>query len=114
MDISEYIRSEISSHMRKHRILASKSDIDEIQKSALKGNCAFQIIYSDIEETDFDYSLYSFIKLDYAKIVFKPETEKTSAAYSYDGGKRFQWFEAETLLLDPSIIREIKLSKIIN
>ncbi len=84
-------------------------------EEALKGTYAFQIIYSNIDYEDrmFNYSLYSFIKLDHSKIVFREETEQTSATYSYDGGKRFQWFDTETLLLDPSIIREIKLNKII-
>jgi hypothetical protein len=115
MELSEYIRTEISNHMQKHRVMVLKSDIEEMVEEALKGTYAFQIIYSDIDSEDrmFSYSLYSFIKLDHSKIVFREETEQTSAAYSYDGGKRFQWFETETLLLNPSIIREMKLNKII-
>ena len=35
------------------------------------------------------------------------------AVFHYDGGKRFQWFETETLILNPSIIREMKLNQII-
>ena len=116
MEIAEYIRNEIASHMQKHRVMALKSDIDEMVEEALKGTYAFQIIYHDIDSDEdrmFNSSFYSFIKLDHSKIVFREETEKTSAAYSYDGGKRFQWFDTETLILYPSIIREMKLNQII-
>ena len=118
MEITEYIRNEISKHMDKHRVMILKTDMDEMVEEAMKGTYAFQIIYSDLEESYdgsrmFNYSFYSFTKLDHSKIVFRPETEQTSAVYSYDGGKRFQWFDTETLLLDPSIIREMKLNKII-
>jgi hypothetical protein len=87
-----------------------EKDIDEMVEAVLNGTYAFQIIYSDMED---NYSFYSFIPRDYRKIVFREETDQTSAAYSYDGGKRFQWFETETLLLDSSIIREMKLNQII-
>ena len=115
MEIVEYIRNEIKNHMQKHRVMVLKSDIDEMVEEAMKGTYAFQIIYSDITSEDrmFNCSFYSFIKLDHSKIVFREETEQTSAAYSYDGGKRFQWFDTETLILNPSIIREMKLNKII-
>ena len=113
MEIAEYIRNEIIEHMYKHRMLIREKDIVELVDEALKGTYAFQIIYSEMEDTEFDFSFYSFIPRDHRKIVFREETEQTSAVYSYDGGKRFQWFETETLLLDPSIIREMKLNKII-
>ena len=116
MEIAEYIRNEITNHMQKHRVMVLKSTIEEMVEEALKGTYAFQIIYNDIDSDEdrmFNYSLYSFIKLDHSKIVFREETEQTSAAYSYDGGKRFQWFETETLILNPSTIREMKLNKII-
>jgi len=113
MEISKYIRKEITKHMDKHRMLIHKKDIDEMVEEALKGTYAFQLIYNDMKDTEFDCSFYSFIPIDHRKIVFREETDQTSAAYSYDGGKRFQWFETETLLLDASIIREIKLNQII-
>jgi hypothetical protein len=113
MEIAKYIRKEITKHMDKHRMLIHKKDIDEMVDEALKGTYAFQLIYNDMKDTEFDCSFYSFIPIDYRKIVFREETDQTSAAYSYDGGKRFQWFETETLLLDASIIREIKLNQII-
>jgi hypothetical protein len=116
MEIAEYIRNEISNHMQKHRMMVLKSDIEEMVEEALKGTYAFQIIYNNIDSAEdrmFDCSFYSFIKLDHSKIVFREETEQTSAVYSYDGGKRFQWFDTETLLLNPSIIREMKLNQII-
>ena len=113
MEIAEYIRNEIIEHMDKYRMLILEKDIVELVDEVLKGTYAFQIIYSDMEDTEFDYSFYSFIPRDHRKIVFREETEQTSAAYSYDGGKRFQWFETETLLLDSSIIREMKLNQII-
>ena len=115
MEITEYIRNEITNHMQKHRVMVLKSDIEEMVEEALKGTYAFQIIYNNIDSEDgmFNYSLYSFIPIDYRKIVFREETDLTSAAYSYDGGKRFQWFDTETLLLDSSIIREMKINQII-
>ena len=115
MEISQYIRIEITNHMQKHRVMILKSDIEEMVEEALKGTYAFQIIYNNIDSEDgmFNYSLYSFIPIDYRKIVFREETDQTSAAYSYDGGKRFQWFDTETLLLDSSIIREMKINQII-
>ena len=113
MEIAEYIRNEIIVHMDKYRMLIIEKDIVELVDEVLKGTYAFQIIYSDMEDTEFDYSFYSFIPRDHRKIAFRAETEQTSAAYSYDGGKRFQWFETETLLLDSSIIREMKLNQII-
>jgi len=33
--------------------------------------------------------------------------------WSYDGGQRYQWSEMETLVFDPSVIRDIKLESII-
>ena len=115
MEIAKYIRKEITKHMDKHRVMVLKSDIEEMVEEALKGTYAFQIIYNNIDSEDgmFNYSLYSFIPIDYRKIVFREETDQTSAAYSYDGGKRFQWFDTETLLLDSSIIREMKINQII-
>ena len=113
MEIAKYIRNEIVKHMEKHRMLVRDEDIDEMVGEVLKGTYAFQIIYNDMKDTEFDYSLYSFIPIDYRKIVFREETDQTSAAYSYDGGKRFQWFDTETLLLDSSIIREMKINQII-
>ena len=115
MEITEYIRNEITNHMQKYRVMVLKSDIEEMVEEALKGTYAFQIIYNNIDSEDgmFNYSLYSFIPIDYRKIVFREETDQTSAAYSYDGGKRFQWFDTETLLLDSSIIREMKINQII-
>ncbi len=94
-------------------MLVRDEDIDEMVDEALKGTYAFQLIYNDMKYTEFDCSFYSFIPIDHRKIVFREETDQTSAVYSYDGGKRFQWFETETLLLDASIIREIKLNQII-
>lgn len=113
MEISQYIRNEIVKHMEKHRMLVRDEDIDEMVGEVLKGTYAFQIIYNDMKDTEFDCSFYSFIPIDSRKIVFREETENTSAIYSYDGGKRFQWFETETLLLDASIIREMKINQII-
>jgi hypothetical protein len=33
--------------------------------------------------------------------------------WSYDGGQRYQWGEMETLVFDPSVIRNIKLESIL-
>lgn len=118
MCVEEYIRSEIYNHMEKYKIMVSKSDIEEMVEETMKGTYAFQIIYNDLvddskEARMLNYSFYSFIGIDYRKIVFRDEDETFYAKYSYDGGKRFQWSEIETLILNPSIIREMKLNKII-
>lgn len=113
MEISQYIRDEIAKHMEKHRMLVRDEEIDEMVGEALKGTYAFQLIYNDMKDAEFDCSFYSFIAIDHRKIVFREETENASAIYSYDGGKRFQWFDKETLLLDSSIIREMKINQII-
>jgi hypothetical protein len=113
MEIAEYIHNEIVKHMDKYHILIRDEDIDEMVDEVLKGTYAFQIIYNDIQD-EYPYcSFYSFITRDYRKIVFREETEQTSSVYSYDEGIRFQWFEKETLLLDASIIREMKINQII-
>jgi len=112
MEIIDYIRNEISNHMNKYSILVHKNDIDEMIEEVLKGTYAFQIIYNDLNHKDFAYSLHSFIPINHRKIVFRDE-ESYYAAYSYDGGKRFQWTEMETLVIDSSIIREIKINQII-
>ena len=113
MEVSQYIRNEIVKHMEKHRMLVRDEDIDEMVGEVLKGTYAFQIIYNDMKDAEFDCSFYSFIPIDHRNIVFREDTENTSASYSYDGGKRFQWFDKETLLLDSSIIREMKINQII-
>ena len=113
MEIAEYIRNEIVKHMNKHRMLVRVEDIDEMVGEALGGTYAFQLIYNDMKDAEFDCLFYSFIPIDHRKIVFREETENASAIYSYDSGKRFQWFETETLILDSSIIREMKINQII-
>jgi len=95
-------------------MLIRTEDIDEMVDEALKGTYAFQLIYNDmVKDAEFDCLFYSFIPIDHRKIVFREETNQTSAVYSYDAGKRFQWFEIETLILDSSIIREMKINQII-
>ena len=113
MEVSEYIRSEINKHLKKYKMRASNEDIDEMIIEVLNGTYAFQIIYDEIYNELDDYKLHSFIPIDYKKIVVKEESLYNAKVYSYDGGKRFQWFEKETLIFDNSIIRDIKLNKII-
>lgn len=113
MEISEYIRSEINKHLKKYKMHASNEDIDEMVTETLNGTYAFQLIYVDVYNELNDYKLHSFIPIDYKKIVVKEESQYNARVYSYDGGKRFQWFERETLIFDVSTIRNIKLNKII-
>jgi len=114
MEIIDYIRSEISKHMNKYSIRVHKNDIEEMIEEVLKGTYAFQIIYNTLNDKNFAYSLHSFIPINHRKIVFRRDEEESYyAGYSYDGGKRFQWTEMETLVIDSSIIREIKINQII-
>ena len=111
--MKEEIRNQIRSHMDRHKIMAQERDVEEMTNAVEKGTYAFNIIYLDIADPSFDSVLNSFSPLDAAKIVFRPGTEEISDAYSYDAGKRFQWFEKETLLIDVAKIREWKINQII-
>jgi len=115
-DIAQYIRKCLSQHFDEHRIRADKKTIDEMVAEALGGKLAFNIIYSDVRHSHFEYRLEKYKTLDHRKLVHSKERNQTIAnvmPWSYDSGHRFQWDESETIRLDASAIREMKLSQII-
>ena len=114
----EWIRQEILSHMERHRIMAHPEIVDDMVQKVIKGCYAFNIIYIDIGDctlgpVSIDYILSSFSELDHSQIRVRPATEDTSLVFSYDGGKRFQWFDKETICIDPAKVRDIKINQII-
>jgi len=115
-DIAQYIRKCLSQHFDEHRIRADKKTIDEMVAEALGGKLAFNIIYSDVRHSHFEYRLEKYKTLDHRKLVHSNERNQTIVnvmPWSYDSGYRFQWDESETIRLDASAIREMKLSQII-
>lgn len=110
----EWIRQEILAHMERHRIMAHLEIVDEMVAASTKGCYAFNIIYIDIGDPDYDCILSSFSELDHSQIRVRPATADTSLVFSYDGGKRFQWFDKETIYIDPAKVREIKINQIID
>ena len=113
-DAREWIRQEILYHMERHRIMAHSEIVDEMVAAAAKGCYAFNIIYIDIGDPDYDCILSSFSELDHSQIRVRAATEDTSLVFSYDGGKRFQWFDKETIYIDPAKVRDIKINQIID
>jgi hypothetical protein len=112
-DGREWIRQEILSHMERHRIMAHSEIVDEMVAAAAKGCYAFNIIYIDIGDPDYDCILSKFSELDHSQIRVRFATKDTSLVFSYDGGNRFQWFDKETIYIDPAKVREIKINQII-
>ena len=88
MKVVSYIESIIDVHQKIYGIYFHSIHREYIQDQVNKGIYAFQVIYEPGGEEFFN-------KL-----------------WSYDG-KRFQWSDTETLVFDPSKIRDIKLEEII-
>ena len=114
----EWIRQEILAHMERHRIMANPKIVDEMADASAKGCYAFNIIYKEAEKVRITSSLFydcvltSFKELDHSQIMVRTATEYTSLVFSYDGGKRFQWFDKETIYIDPAKVRDLKISQI--
>lgn len=110
--IINYIESVIDYHQEKFGLYFSPTVRYVIIEDITKGNYyAFNIIYSDdMRVTELKY-------LDYKLCVHEADTFqsqwKKDKMWSYDGGKRYQWNEMETLIFDPSIIRNIKIESIL-
>lgn len=118
MEAESWVREQILSHLERHRIMPIEDIVESIVDAAAQGCYAFNIRYLNIGATltldpTFESVLNGFEKLDHRLIFYRPATETTSAAFSYDGGRRFQWFEPETIFLDPAKVREIKIDQII-
>ena len=113
MKVVSYIDSIIDMHQKEHGIYFHSIHREYIQDQVNKGIYAFQVIYVDDlgsqtkEIKNLDYSLLK------SKNIYEPGGEEFfNKLWAYDG-KRFQWSDTETLVFDPSKIRDIKLEEII-
>lgn len=113
-----YIESIIDIHQETHGIYFHSNHREYIREKVNKGVYAFQVKYRNSmpggsgsltkEIKNLDYSLLR------SKNIYEPGGEELfNKLWSYDGGQRYQWTETETLLFDPSVIRNIKLEEII-
>jgi len=112
MKTEDYIRGEITTHLGVHNITYQDQQIDEIVEAALSGTGAFQIIFEQVfdpfcEDGDERYFLERCRPLD--RSLIRETTTQFGTMYSYDGGKRYQWSEMETIVIDQAALREIKL-----
>ncbi len=109
MDYQTEIESQITNHLTKHGLYAGvvKDFSKHLVNSVLSGNYAFQLIYGG------DYRVEEWKVLDRNLVCSTMGPTLTEKVFSYDGGKRFQWSEQETLLIDMRIIRELKLNTIL-
>ncbi len=106
--INNYIESVIDNHQKEFGLYFSGTSREVIHESINKGIYAFNIIYS---ASSFDRRAIEIKYLDHKLCVHQDIF--AGNMWSYDGGKRYQWSEMETLVFDPSIIRNIKLESIL-
>lgn len=105
--VKNYIKEVIDNHQK---LFGVDFDIvrDTIEEEVNNGVYAFQIIYNN-------WSQVELIKnLDYNLCIHEINLSHLGKMWSYDGGQRFQWTEMETLIFDPSLIRNIKIEEIIS
>ena len=110
MKAKEYIKEVIDNHQKIHGLEFNELIRDEIGRLINNGIYAFQIIYNNNGQAE-------LIKnLDYRLCVHEDILGSFKAynkMWSYDGGQRYQWSEMETLIFDPSVIRNIKIESIL-
>jgi hypothetical protein len=111
MTVKKYINDMIDKHQEEFGVDFDIYVRDTIEKNINNGVYAFQVIYNGHNQAHEIKNLnYSLLKSE--------KRENTVGGYwlvwSYDGGVRFQWSDSETLVFDPSIIRNIKLNQILN
>jgi hypothetical protein len=124
MNIKDYIKSEINKHEKIHEIYISDFFRNYILNGVENGIYAFHIIYhetiyhSSETETDLRYTVVKVTDLEHTKVksisMIDHGGDILNKVYSIYGDDRFQWSEAETFLLDISIIRQFKLNDILN
>jgi hypothetical protein len=113
MTVKNYIKGVIDNHQKIHGgfdpLEFGELIRDEIERLINNGIYAFQIIYNNKGQV-------KLIKnLDYKSCIHEDilGSSNRDKMWSYDGGQRYQWSEIETLIFDPSVIRNIKLEEII-
>ncbi len=123
--INNYIESIIDNHQKEFGLYFSVTSREVIHESINKGIYAFQLIYNNYSQVPPFHKMnrrveeikYLDHKLCIHEDIFVHEdilgcTDKNKM-WSYDGGQRFQWSEMETLIFDPSVIRNIKIESIL-
>jgi hypothetical protein len=108
MRLENYISDIIKNHQNKFCIYFSLYARDTIKREINKGVYAFQLIYDD------EYQVRKIINLDHNLCIHENNLGVYGVMWSYDGGQRYQWTEWETLVFDPSVIRNIKLEELLN
>lgn len=115
MTTDEYIRGEITRHLDIHKITYREAQIVEMVQSVLVGTGAFHIIFDQVydpfcEDGEEIYFLEKWSPLD--RSLIRETTTAFGTMYSYDGGKRYQWSEVETILIDQAALRDIKIGEL--
>ena len=117
MKVVSYIESIIDMHQKEHGIYFHSIHREYIQDQVNKGIYAFQVIYVECLPLLKENQTKQINNLDCSllksKNIYEPGGEEFfNKLWAYDG-KRFQWSDTETLVFDPSKIRDIKLEEII-
>ena len=117
--INNYIESIIDKHQKEFGLYFSGTAREVIHESINKGIYAFQLIYHNYVEVNLGKNLIFKTKdikyLDHKLCVHEDQlnTWSQNKMWSYDGGQRYQWSEMETLIFNPSVIRNIKIESIL-
>lgn len=114
--INNYIESIIDNHQKEFGLYFSGTAREVIHESINKGIYAFQLIYHNYSQVPpFHSRIRDLKKLDHKLCVHEDQlnTWSQNKMWSYDGGQRYQWSEKETLIFDPSVIRNIKIESIL-
>ena len=118
MTVKSYINNIIDNHQSNNSIYFDLDSREYIQRNIKNGIFAFQIIYSP-KSPDPSLPLFVFVvtlvkNLNHNKLLFFKGSEDLSNMWSYDGTDNYKYSERETLIFNPSIIRNIKLNQILN
>lgn len=123
MTFNSYINNIIDNHQSNNSIYFDSEYRDYIQTNIENAIFAFQIIYTDkgaaqtgsLKLDINEMSVVILVKnLNYNKLLFFKGNEDLSSMWSYDGTDNYKYSDSETLVFDPSIIRNIKLNQILN
>jgi hypothetical protein len=107
--INNYIESVIDNHEKEFGLYFNRTTREVIHDAINKGIYAFNIIYK-LGNLVYEIKFLEHNLCVHEDILGSPGRDKM---WSYDGGQRYQWGEMETLVFDPSIIRNIKLESIL-
>ena len=108
MTIKDYINETIDKHEKEFGLRFIRDVRIDVEKYINEGIYAFQFIYK------YGQLVSEIKKLDQKLCVHESNINPNGTMWSYDGGQRYQWSEMETLVFDSSLIRDIKLEKVLN